>query len=93
MGATIYRMVDSVISAKGIIIQLDKHMRHCLWRARDLTKHNPPLPAWSMVCKLKNNKGGMRIIGLQGPNDCLLMKHIFLTHVIKKCIFFIKLGE
>lgn len=28
---------------KGVIAQIDKYKRHCLWRGHDLTKKNPPL--------------------------------------------------
>jgi hypothetical protein len=31
---------------KVIVEYIDKYVMHCLLRASDLTKHNPPLEAW-----------------------------------------------
>jgi hypothetical protein len=80
-------MINSVLSSlptfymctlkiyRGIIEQLDKYRRHCLSRGEDLSKQNPPLAAWPMVCKPKE-MGGLMVVNLQIQNECLLMKHL-----------------
>jgi hypothetical protein len=47
----------------AIINQIDRYMRHCLWRGGDLNAKKPPLAAWKMVCKPKR-KGGLGVIKL-----------------------------
>jgi hypothetical protein len=84
------RMLNSVISSlpmfylcslklyQWVLAEVDKYMRHCLWRDKDLQKKNPPLTAWDLVCKPK--KQG--VLNLTVQNDCLLMKHVhkFYNH-------------
>lgn len=55
-------MVNSVLSSsamffsstlklhKGMIKQLDKYRKHCLWRGSDLNSKKPSKAAWLMVC-------------------------------------------
>jgi hypothetical protein len=61
-------MVNSVFSSaifytgtiklhKGVVKQLDKYMKHCLWRGSDLNSKKPSKDAWPMVC-LPKSKGG-----------------------------------
>jgi hypothetical protein len=48
----------------AIIKQIDKYMRHCLWRGGDLNNKKPPMAAWRMVTRPKS-KGGLRVINLR----------------------------
>jgi hypothetical protein len=57
----------------GLILQLDRILRQCLWRDKDQPK--PSLAAWDMVCKPKEN-GGLGIVNFKKKNDSLLMKHL-----------------
>jgi hypothetical protein len=57
----------------GLILQLDRILRQCLWRDKDQPK--PSLAAWDMVCKPKEN-GGLGIVNFRKKNDSLLMKHL-----------------
>jgi hypothetical protein len=57
----------------GLILQLDRILRQCLWRDKDQPK--PSLAAWDMVCKPKEN-GGIGIENFKKKNDSLLMKHL-----------------
>ena len=58
----------------GIIKQLERIQRQCLWRkyGKDSGKS---LAAWELVCRPKN-KGGLGILNLQLQNQALLMKHL-----------------
>jgi len=58
----------------GIIKQLERIQRQCLWRkyGHDSGKS---LAAWDLVCRPKN-KGGLGILNLQLQNQVLLMKHL-----------------
>src|ERR1041385_2525180 len=58
----------------GIIKQLERIQRQCLWRkyGQDSGKS---LAAWELVCRPKN-KGGLGILNLQLQNQALLMKHL-----------------
>jgi hypothetical protein len=58
----------------GIIKQLERIQRQCLWRkyGQDSGKS---LAAWNLVCRPKN-KGGLGILNLQLQNQALLMKHL-----------------
>jgi hypothetical protein len=64
-----------------VINEIDKYRRHCLWRDKDLQKKNPPLAAWDLVCRPKD-QGGLGVLNLSVQNDCLLMKHLnkFYNH-------------
>jgi hypothetical protein len=79
-------MVNSVLSSlpmfflcslkvyQWVIHEVDKYRRHCLWRDKDLQKKNPPLAAWDLVCRPKD-QGGLGVLNLAIQNNCLLMKH------------------
>src|SRR3954462_12997695 len=58
----------------GIIKQLERIQRQCLWRkyGQDSGKS---LAAWELVCRSKN-KRGIGILNLQLQNQALLMKHL-----------------
>jgi hypothetical protein len=57
----------------GIINQLDRILRQCLWRDKDHPK--PSLAAWEMVCKPKDN-GGLGIVNFHKKNEALLLKNL-----------------
>jgi retron-type reverse transcriptase len=62
-------MVNSVFSSsaiyftgtlklhKGVIKQLDRYRKHCLWRGADLLSKKPSKAAWPMVCVPKKQGG------------------------------------
>ena len=58
----------------GIIKQLERIMRQCLWRGNSDTPRQS-LAAWDMVCRPKE-KGGLGVINLQLQNQGLLIKHL-----------------
>jgi hypothetical protein len=80
-------MVNSVLSSsvvyhcctlklhKGVIEQLDKYRKHCLWRGSDLNAKQAPKAAWSVVC-LPKKEGGLGVLNLSIHNDSLLMKFL-----------------
>ena len=56
----------------GIISQLDRILRQCLWRDnRDTPKQ--ALAAWDMLCKPKMF-GGVGIVNFKRKNEALLLK-------------------
>jgi hypothetical protein len=65
-----------------ILNQIDKYIRHCLWRGGDVNDKKPPLAAWKLVRRPKN-RGGLRVIRLRLQNEALLMKKLdkFFTKV------------
>jgi hypothetical protein len=65
----------------GVIENMDRMRRQCLWRGNVSTKKGGNLAAWPMVLKPKN-KGGLGIINLRLQNDALLLKqlHKFYNH-------------
>lgn len=58
----------------GIIKQLERIMRQCLWRGNS-DNPNQSLLAWPLVCKPKEY-GGMGILNLAIQNKALLSKHL-----------------
>jgi hypothetical protein len=64
----------------GIIKQLDRILRQCLWRD-NIETPKQSLAAWDMLCK-PNHKGGVGIVNFQKQNKALLMKHLdkFFNH-------------
>ena len=57
----------------GIISQLDRILRQCLWRDNKDTPKQA-LAAWDMLCKPKMN-GGVGIVNFKKQNEALLLKH------------------
>jgi hypothetical protein len=58
----------------GIIKQLDRIFRQCLWGGNsDAPKQS--LAAWDLVCQPKD-KGGLGVINLNIQNKGLLLKHL-----------------
>jgi hypothetical protein len=80
-------MVNSVLSSslvyhccslklhKGVIKQLDKYRKHCLWRGSDFNAKKPYKAAWSSVC-LPKSEGGLGVINISVHNDSLLLKFL-----------------
>jgi hypothetical protein len=80
-------MVNSVLSSspiyhccslklhKGVIKQLDKYRKHCLWRGSDFNAKKPCKAAWSSVC-LPKSEGGLGVINTSVHNDSLLLKFL-----------------
>jgi hypothetical protein len=80
-------MVNSVISPtvtyelcslklpKGVLDNIDRARKQCLWRGNDNSKKGGNLVAWPTVMKPKL-KGGLGIINLRLQNDALLLKHL-----------------
>jgi hypothetical protein len=65
----------------GIIEQIDKYRKHCLWSGGDINRKGTCLAAWEYACKSKDN-GGLGIIDLKAQNSALLLKHLdkFYNH-------------
>ena len=59
----------------GVIDNIDRARKQCLWRGNDPRKKGGNLAAWPMVRKPKR-KGGLGVINLQVQNDALLLKHL-----------------
>ena len=57
----------------GVIENIDRARKQCLWRGNVENKRGGNLAAWSMVQKPKS-KGGLGVINLRLQNDALLMK-------------------
>ena len=55
--------LSSLMVYKLVIEQIDKYRRHCITRGSDLSKKNPPLAAWDLVCKPKQ-LGGLGVTNL-----------------------------
>jgi hypothetical protein len=56
-----------------ILKQVDKYIRHYLWRGEDINSKKPPMAAWKMVTNTKS-KGGLGVINLRLQNQVLLLK-------------------
>ena len=65
----------------GVIENIDRMRKQCLWRGNDPNKKEGNLAAWPMVQKPKH-KGGLGVINLRLQNDALLLKqlHKFYNH-------------
>ena len=80
-------MVKSVLSSMPIFYmctldipvtikeQLNKYMRHCLWRKPDLEDKRPALVKWKTVCRPKN-QGGLGVLNIYVQNRALLLKNL-----------------
>jgi hypothetical protein len=66
---------------KGVIENIDRARKQCLWRGNSEKKKGGNLVAWQMVMMPKD-KGGLGIVNLRLQNDALLMKHLskFYNH-------------
>ena len=61
---------------KGVIDNIDRARKQCLWRVKHVDKKGGHLAAWNMVQKPKKNKGGLGVINLRIQNDALLLKQL-----------------
>lgn len=61
---------------KGVIENIDRARKQCLWRGNSEKKKGGNLVAWPVVMQPKA-KGGLGIINLRLQNDALLMKHLY----------------
>jgi hypothetical protein len=59
----------------GVIKQLDKYRRHCLWRCSDLNSKKPSKVAWPLICTPKN-QGGLGVLDPSTHNDAMLLKFL-----------------
>ena len=71
---TTYAMC-SIKQPVGVIDNIDRIRKQCLWRGNDATKKGGNLAAWHLVQKPKS-KGGLGVINLKLQNDALLLKHL-----------------
>ena len=60
---------------KGVIENVDRARKQCLWRGNSTKKKGGNLVAWPTV-QLPKRKGGLGIINLHLQNDALLMKQL-----------------
>jgi hypothetical protein len=74
---------------QGIIAQMNRIIRQCLWSNRDTELKGKSLASWEMICKLKE-KGGLGIMDFQKHNEALLIKHLH-NFFNKKDIRWVKL--
>jgi hypothetical protein len=59
----------------SIYKQIDKFKKHCMWTGSDWNATKPPLAAWKLATRPKEN-GGMGIINVATQNDALLLKNL-----------------
>jgi len=60
---------------KGVIKQIDKFRKHCLWRGSAINPKKMPKAAWKMVCAPKI-EGGLGVIDIEKQNKALLLKNL-----------------
>ena len=60
---------------KGVIDNIDRARKQCLWRGKDVDKKGGHLAAWDIVQKPKS-KGGLGVMNLRIQNDALLLKQL-----------------
>jgi hypothetical protein len=60
---------------KGVIENIDRARKQCLWRGNDTEKKGGNLVAWPVVMRPKE-KGGLGVLNLRLQNDALLLKHL-----------------
>lgn len=60
---------------KGVIENINRAKKQCLWRGHDPEKKGGNLVAWPTVMKPKE-KGGLGVINLRLQNDALLLKQL-----------------
>ena len=63
----------------GVIENIDRARKQCLWRGNDATKKGQNLAAWAMVQKPKD-KGGLGVLNLRLQNYALLLKQLHKFH-------------
>jgi hypothetical protein len=60
---------------RGVIENIDRIRKQCLWRGNTGKKNGGNIGAWEIVQQPKN-KGGLGVINLRLQNDALLLKHL-----------------
>ena len=60
---------------KGVIDNIVRARKQCLWRGKDVDKKGGHLAAWDIVQKPKS-KGGLGVMNLRIQNDALLLKQL-----------------
>ena len=60
---------------QGIIKQLNRIIRQCLWRGNNQDSSRQSLASWEMICKPKSS-GGLGILDFKKQNQGLLMKQL-----------------
>ena len=60
---------------QGIIKQLNRIIRQCLWRGNNQDSSKQSLASWEMICKPKSS-GGLGILDFKKQNQGLLMKQL-----------------
>ena len=68
---TTYAMCTLKLPA-GVIDNLDRIRKQCLWRGNDTSKKGGNLAAWPMV--KPKLKGGLGVLNIRLQNDALLLK-------------------
>lgn len=58
-----------------VLNQADQYRKHLLWRGSNINNNKPPLAAWHLVCRSKE-EGGLGVIQLSTQNDAMLMKFL-----------------
>jgi hypothetical protein len=61
---------------RGVIDNIDRIRKQCLWRGNSEKKKGGNLVAWETVLKPKE-KGGLGVLKLKLQNDALLLKHLY----------------
>lgn len=59
----------------GVIDNLDRARKQCLWRGNNQQQRGGNLAAWSLVLT-PTDQGGLGVINLRLQNDALLLKHL-----------------
>jgi hypothetical protein len=72
---------------KGVLKQIDKFRKHCLWRGADVNSKKPSKAAWEFVCVPKD-EGDLGVLNLEKQNKAPLMKNleIFFNKDIPRCV-------
>jgi hypothetical protein len=60
---------------KGVIDNIDRARKQCLWRGNSNQQRGGNLVAWPVVT-IPKDKGGLGILNLRLQNDALLLKHL-----------------
>ena len=60
---------------RGVIDNIDRARKQCLWRGNEVLKKGGNLVAWQVVQQPKN-KGGLGVLNLHLQNDALLLKQL-----------------
>lgn len=59
-----------------VIAQLNKYLRHCLWRKFGTEENGMALVAWDKITKPKNS-GGLGVLNILEHNKALVMQNVY----------------